>query len=342
VSQHHDGGQEKRSGVSELLALNVGCGTVDSLEDGALVTNVSGRSKTKTTNETGAHIRQNVSVQVGHNEDLVVVGSGVGDHLQAGVVQQLSVKVNVGELLGDLTGGAEEKTVGHLHDGGLVHSADLLPANVASVLESVSQNTLGGLAGDELDALHNAVNNNVLDAGVLSLGVLTDQDGVDIVVGCLVASDRSAWSDVGEEVEGTAESQVERDVALSDGCCERALERNQVLLDTLNGLVGDNGLAVLVQAGGDVDGFPLDRDVRCRVDVLDRLRDLGTDTVSLDESDAVLAVAALCSVELGDLSGVGTDGSLTPYVSGRPSCLYSHWRPLATPIARSDVEAHLR
>jgi hypothetical protein len=288
---------------------------VDSLEDGALVTNVAGRGQTKTTNETSAHIRQNVSVQVGHNEDFVVVGSGVRDHLQAGVVQQLGVELNLGVFLGHLAGGAEEETVGHLHDGGLVHGADLFPANVAGVLEGVSQHALRGLAGDELDALDNTVDHDMLNARVLSLGVLTDQHSVDIVVGCLVAGNGFAWSDVGEEVEGSAERQVERDVALSNGRRERALECDQVLLDAGDGLVGNDRLAVFVQAGGDVDRLPLDGDVGCRVDVLDRLRNLGANTVALNERDAVLAVAALGAVELGDLRSVGADRSLGPCVS---------------------------
>lgn len=83
VLQHHDGGQEQGSGVSESLASDVGSGTVDGLEDGALVTNVTGGGETETTDETGTHVRQNVTVQVGHDKDLVVVGGGVGDDLQA-------------------------------------------------------------------------------------------------------------------------------------------------------------------------------------------------------------------------------------------------------------------
>jgi len=269
VSQHHDGAKEERSGVGELLASNVGCRAVNSLKDGALVTNVARRGQTETTDKTSTHIRQNVSVQVGHDEDLVVVGNWVGDHLQAGVVEQLSVEVDIGEFLRHLAGGAEKQTVGHLHDGSLVHSADLLPANVAGVLEGVSQHALRGLAGDELDALHDAVNHNVLDARVFALSVLSYQDGIDVIVGCLVAGDGSAWSDVRKEVEGSAQRQVERDVTFANWCCERALERDQVVRDAVDGLVRDDRLAVLVQTWGNVDRLPLDWDICCRVDVLD-------------------------------------------------------------------------
>jgi hypothetical protein len=280
VSQHHDGAEEKSSWVGKLLASNVGRGAVDSLKDGALVSNVSRGGQTKTANETSAHVGENVSVQVGHDEDLVVVGQGVGDHLQAGVVEELSVELNVGVLLRQLAGGAEEQAVGHLHDGGLVHSADLLAADIASVLEGVAQDALRSLTGDELDALDDTINNDVLDARVLALGVLADQNRIDIVVGGLEAGDGAAGADVGKQVEGAAERQVERDVALANGGGERALERNQVLGDARDGLVGDDRLAVGIEAGRDVDRLPLDGDVGGRVDVLDRLRNLGADAVA--------------------------------------------------------------
>ena len=164
---------------------------MDGLEDGALVTDVARGGQTKTTNKASAHIRQDVPVQVGHDENLVVVWNGIGDHLQAGVVEELGVKLNVRELLGNFTSSAQEETVGHLHDGGLVNGADLVSADVASVLECVAQHALRRVTGDELDALDDAIDDNVLNARVLALGVLTDQNRVHVVVGCLVAGDGS-------------------------------------------------------------------------------------------------------------------------------------------------------
>lgn len=49
----------------------------------------------------------------------------------------------------------------------------------------------------------------MLNTRVFTLGILPDKDGVDVVVGGLVASDGFARADVGEEVEGTAEGEIE-------------------------------------------------------------------------------------------------------------------------------------
>lgn len=217
VSEHHDGAEEKSGGVGQTLAGDIRGRTVDSLEDGALVTDVAGGGETETTDETGAHVGENVTIQVGHDKNLVVVGDGVGDHLKARVVEELSVELDVGEVLGDILSDLEEETVGQLHDGGLVDDADLLAANGLGVLEGVSEDTLTGLAGDELDGLDNTVDDNVLNARVFALGVLSDQDGVDIVVGGLEAGNRAAGSEVGKEVEGSSESEVQGDVTLADG-----------------------------------------------------------------------------------------------------------------------------
>lgn len=217
VLKHHDTAQKQSSRVGETLASNVRSGTVDRLEDGALVTNVSGRGETETTDQTGTHVGQNVTVQVGHDQHLVVVGSRVGDDLQARVVQQLSVELNIGELLGDVARQVQEQTVGHLHDTGLVHHANLLLVDRAGVLEGKAEHPLRRLLGDQLDALHHSVDHHVLNSRVFTLGVLPDQHRVDVVVGGLVACNRPAGTHVGEEVERSTESKVERDVTLANG-----------------------------------------------------------------------------------------------------------------------------
>ena len=217
VTQHHDGREKEGSGVGKALSSNIRGGTVDSFEDGALVTNVARGSETETTDKTSAHIGENVTVQVGHDKDLVVIRIGVGNHLQAGVVEKLRVELDLGEILGDIMGNVQEETVGHLHDGSLVDNANLLATDSFSMLERESEHTLRSLPCDELDGLNDTVNNNVLNAGVLALSVFSDQNGIDVIVGSLVASNGTAGSQVCEEVECAAEGKVEGDMALANG-----------------------------------------------------------------------------------------------------------------------------
>lgn len=99
-----------------------------------------------------------------------------------------------------------------------MHNANLELVDVVGVLECKSDNLLTGLFGDKLDALYNSVNHNVLDARVFSLGVLSDQDGVNSIIWGLVASNGSAGPDVGEEVEGSAEGKIEGDMSFTNWC----------------------------------------------------------------------------------------------------------------------------
>lgn len=278
VAQHHHTTEQESSWVGQSLAGDIRSGTVNSLEDRALVSNVSRWSQSETTDQTGAHIGQNVSVQVGHDENLVVVWGGIGDDSQAGVIEEFSVEVDAREVLSNILGGVKEETVGHLHDGGLVDDADLLPSNLLSVLEGKSEDTLRCLSGDKLDTLHNTINNNVLNSGVFSLGVLSDKDNVNIVVWGLVAGNGSAGTEVGKEVEGSSECQVKRNMSLANGglveqlvimyvqfrpeegsraYSERALQGNKVLLDTGNSIVWNSSLSVL-QDGSNINWLPLD------------------------------------------------------------------------------------
>lgn len=205
VSQHEDRGEQESSGVSLVLASNIGSGTVDGLEDGGIATNVTGRSQTETTDETSAHIGKNISVQVGHDHDGVSVDAGVLDNLQTGAVQKQVIELNLRELAGNLLARGQEETIRQLHDVGLVDGGNTVATGLLGVVEGITSATVGGILGDQLDGLDNTIDDLVLNTRVLALGVLTDEDGVNVVVGGLESDHRLAGADVGVQVEGTKE-----------------------------------------------------------------------------------------------------------------------------------------
>ena len=57
----------------------------------------------------------------------------------------------------------------------------------------------------------------MFDARVFAFGVFADEDRVDVGVGGFVPGNGFAGADVGEEVEGPAEGEVQGDVAFADG-----------------------------------------------------------------------------------------------------------------------------
>lgn len=303
VTKHHNRREQEGGGVGETLTGDIGGRTVDGLEDGGLNAHVTTGGQTKTTNETTAEVGHDVTVEVRHDHDVVLVGGGVLDHLQTGVINQLRVELNTGVVLGNLLSGVLEQTVTELHDRSLVDNHDLLLVVGLGVLEGILTHTLTGISSDKLDALHNARNDGVLDTTVLTLGVLTNENGVHIIVGGLVASNALAGTHVGEKVEGTTQGQVQTLVTLTNGGSEGTLKSNLVLVDGVDGVLGESGLAV-DQAGGHVNRNPLNRNLGSSENLLHGLADLGTDTITLDDGNDVVAIRV-------GLSGVRSDRVLT-------------------------------
>jgi len=216
VLQHHDTTQQQSRRVCETFSSDIWRGAVHGLEDRALISNVAGRGETKASDQPRAHVGQDITVQVRHNQDFIVVWCGVSDDLEAGIIEQLRVELDLWELLADVPCRPKEQSVGHLHDGGLVDSSDLALANIFCVLESELQHSLGSCPSDELDTLHDTVNHYVLDSRVLSFRILTDQYDVHIIVWGLVAGNRATRSYICEKIECSTKSKIERDVAFAN------------------------------------------------------------------------------------------------------------------------------
>ena len=149
---------------------------------------------------------------------------------------------------------------------------NLQSSNILRILERKSKHSLTGLSCDKLNTLHNTVYDNMLNTRVFSLGILSDKHCIDIIVGGLISSNRSAGSDIGEEIERSSEGQVERDMTFSNGGLQvisdcyaqmkemlyskRSLKSYFVLLDTLDCLGRDRSLAIS-QLRGHIDWLPL-------------------------------------------------------------------------------------
>lgn len=302
VAQQHAAGQDHGGGVGLVLALDVETDvTATGLEDGDLTAHVAAGDDTGTTNQGGTDVGQDTTVQVRHDHDVELLRAG--DGLHGGVVDNHVVDLEGGVLLGGLVEGAAEQTVGQLHDVGLVDAGDLGTAVGEGEGEGELGDTLRLGAGDDLERLDDAGNALVLETRVLTLGVLTDDAHVDVLVAGLVAGNVLDQADAGVDVELLTHGDVEALVAgAADGGVQDTLEAELVAAQGGDGLAeGRLGAAALET--GDLDLLPLDGDVVGLEDGLDRLGDLGTDTITGDEGDGVLAT------ELGGLEDVGLDGS---------------------------------
>lgn len=217
VTQQHASRQDERARVGLVLALDVETDvTATGLENGNITAHVAAWHNTGTTDKGSTNVGQNATVQVGHDHDVELLG--LGDALHGGVVDDHVVGLDSGVLGGGLLESGAEKTIGQLHDVGLVDTCDLL----AVVGQGKAKGELGDAlrlgTGDNLERLHHALDGLVLQARVLALGVLTDDAHVDTLVAGLVAGDVLDQRDGCVDVELLAHGDVE-------GLVTAALER---------------------------------------------------------------------------------------------------------------------
>jgi hypothetical protein len=178
VSQQHAAGQKHSSGVSLVLALDVKTDvTATRLENSNLATHVATRDNTGTTNKGGTNVGQDTTVKVRHDHNVELLRTR--DSLHGGVVDNHVVGLEGGVVLGDLVEGAAEKTVGKLHDVGLVDASNLGSAVGEGEREGELGDTLRLGAGDDLEGLDNTLDALVLKTRVLTLGVLSDHERTD-------------------------------------------------------------------------------------------------------------------------------------------------------------------
>jgi hypothetical protein len=281
VAQHHGGGQDQSGRVGLVLALDVKTDvTASRLEDGDVAAHVASRDDSGSSNETSTNVGENTSVQVGHDHDVELLWPRHALH--GGVVDDHVVGLQGGVVLADPLDGVAEETVGKLHNVGLVDAGNLLAVVGERKGEGELGNALRLLPGDDLERLDDAVDRLVLEARVLALGVLTDDAEVDVLVARLVAGDVLEEDNGGVDVELLTESDVEGAVARSlDGRVEDTLETELVALEGSNRLAEE---LLRVDATSldtrDVDLLPLNRNIVRLEDLLDRLGDLSTDTVT--------------------------------------------------------------
>src|SRR5262249_20235916 len=157
-----------------------------------------------------------------------------------------------------------------LHDVALVHQRHTRQLLVDGVLDGHAYEALAALGADRLDADAARGDDVVahlleerdelpglvgvaleLDAAVDVLGVLAEDDHVDApgpLVGGLDALEVAHRADAGVEIEADAQVDVDGPEAAADGRRQRALQADAVVLEGLEGVVGQVEAALVALA----------------------------------------------------------------------------------------------
>lgn len=272
--QHDTDTAHGGDGVGLVLAEDVRSAAVDGLADGEALADVGAGDEAQGADQAGALVGQDVAVQVGGDDDVVVLrpldeleGHGVDDLLLDG-------DGGAGGGQGLPRGGAEEavrlrQNVGLVHDRHQGARVDAARAGVAHLLPPLGDaaghggDAVGRVAGDPLDGLRDGpaarpALHGLLLLDVQVLGVLTHDDHVDAGLPEQARGDALDGAHVRVQVELLAQGDDGAGVALDglgrrlDGAEERAVALG---LERVDGPVGQGGAGPLegLEAGVQVD-----------------------------------------------------------------------------------------
>ena len=229
VFEHEFGGEDECGGVDLVLAFVFGCAAMCGFEDGAVDTDVGAWGDAESADESGAEVAEDIPVEVGHDEDVILFGfldelhahvvdepfhvedfaavefSGVGSGGGGDVGGEFRPFVFGSPGICDGAGDVIPEAVGELHDVGFGDGSHGAAAVIGGILEGVVCDACGAFDGDWFDA----------DAGGFGSGgdFLATGGGVDLTDELFGDSFAGFEFDTGVEVFGVFTDDNEIDVA---------------------------------------------------------------------------------------------------------------------------------
>ena len=306
VPQHQHPREHLRHRIDLVLPGVLRRGAVRRLEDRDSLAEVRARREPEPADHPGAEVRDDVAVQVRQDEHVVLLRPL--HELHAHVVDDAVVELDVVVLLGDLACDAQIEPVRELHDVRLVDGRDLAAAVAACVVERELDDPAGAAHRDRLDRDAGVIVRElaalrldpvdqllrvrrallVLDPGVEVLGVLADDDQVDVLEARPDAGIGLARADLRVEVEALAQGDVDGAEAAADRGRDRPLERDAGLADGVEDVVRQRVAAVLLHhVGACLADIPVELDARRFEDATSRLGQFRPGSVPRDEDHAV-------------------------------------------------------
>lgn len=303
VSQHHGGRQDHGSWVGGVLTLDVQTNVSATwLENSVLSTEVGTWNQTWTTDQGSTNVGENGTVQVRSDQNIELLR--VCNSLHGGVVDNQVVDLNTWVGLTDVLDGLSEQTITQLHDVGLVDGSDHLSVVLESKVEGELGDSLGLESGHDLQGLDDTWERLVLQTGVLTLGVLSDQSKVNTVQSGLDTRNVLDQHQRGVDVQLLSQGDVKR---LGVGVGWGVQDTLQTDLVSLQGVDGLGDTLRVVSQTRNLNDLPLDRNSLVLEDGLDGVGDFLTDTVTWNQGDGVLAAVLLW--QDGFCGGHGGEGT---------------------------------
>src|SRR6266404_3511191 len=168
--------------------------------------NVCSRNETKTADEAGAKIRNDVAVKILKQHHIKLLGPH--HELHARIVDDLVFRFYLGVIPGHVAKTVEEKPIRQFHDVGFVNRRDLFSSFSTRILKRKSGDACRSLLGDDLDAIDNTRYDDVFDSRVEIFGVLAHDNQVEFRIAAGNIRQCTYGTQVGVKIERLAQPHV--------------------------------------------------------------------------------------------------------------------------------------
>src|SRR5579875_77162 len=241
VAEHEHAGEHHRHRIDLVLARILGGAAVHRLEYRVLAANVRARRDTQTTNKTGRKIGNNIAVEVGQHQHIVLLR--LLHQLHTHIIDDAILELDIMIFLSHLLSGSEKEAIGEFHDIGLMYGGHFATTIRARILKSELDDTTRRHHRNKFDAdgrlivkmgscrASDRLKNLLLfrsaslkfNTGIKVFGILTNNNHIDIFIARTQALVGFGGAKISIEIEFFAQGHICAAGALADRSGNRAL-----------------------------------------------------------------------------------------------------------------------
>ena len=212
----------------------------------AIHTNICTGCQTQTANQTGAQVRNNITVQVRANQYIVIFGMHHQSHAHR--IHNTVIEFDLRVFLRDFLCNTQEQTVCAFHDVCLMYSRYFFSAFSDSIVKSITTDAFTAFSGNQLDAFCSIFAYHMFNACIQVFCIFTNDHQINVFEACDNAGICFSGANVCVKIECFTQGSVYAAEACANRCSDGAFQGYTVFADGIDDMIGQ-GSAVFFDHG---------------------------------------------------------------------------------------------
>ena len=219
---------------------------MDRLENCTVLADICAGGQTKTANQTCTQVGNDIAVKVGADQNIIFLRVHHQTHTHG--IDNAVCKFDLRIFLCNLSCNIQKQTVCAFHDVCLMYGCYFFSSFSYGIFKGVTADALAALSGNQLDAFRRILANHVFNPCIQVFCIFAHDNKVNMIISCDYAGIGFGRAHVCIKVKSFAQCYVYAAEALADRGRNRPFQRNTVLADGINDMVGQ-GRAVFFNHG---------------------------------------------------------------------------------------------